>query len=877
MATVTATIDTKRAVTSEIITRRAVVGTLDQPYDLHLANLLLLGPVQFLRLRDSGATADDSSINNNDGINQATSLAAMMAQLTGPFGDLAPLFAHSNLTSVDLFSAGLAADIDMSEMSFALAIRAIGAGLWTDATARYPLILRSGTTANQITVQRAIYDGQIFIRRYTGGIIKQTTIVNLSDANWHIISFSVSENDGIQQTYLDGAPYGPAEVPGTWAGGALTLAQVSSPTAGQRWEGGIAEVGLFDRALSDAEQALLAGSYYVPPVPPTDVIDPTDPRYVLFNSYGAALYTRLTEDTGTIAYDWSDNLRAGSYTATSVPAMLSQLDGPYGRRSPLFSVANATELNLFSASLAAAINMAEMSCFIALKVSAVGIWTDATSRNPLLMRSGTTQNQIIIQRTTTNNQLIIRRTAGNVSKTTTLNSFNPTGWFTIGFEVSESGGYQNVYYNGIPEGSAITPDAWAGGALTLAQISPAVGSRWSGGVADFAIFPTAIGAEAQARLAGDFFAGILEADPGDYEHILITGQSLTEGTGSGGALTLTQLYGGNYKMSSRPVSTWLMPLHEVYNTNYPNLESPGSAIGNAIRAASGQQMIITRNGQDGQAYATLKKGTANYADGITQVTNARTRVGSTNYHCAGVSVIHGETDGANGVTAAAYQGYLEEWQSDYQTDINAITGEVGVLPMLLCQMSAQAGTVTNVLKQVSLGQVAACKDNPTLLFMACPKYMFTYADTVHLTAASYRWLGEYHAKAWKSIIAGNGWEPLWPDSVTRDGAVITLTMHVPAGPMVFDTTTVAAVPNYGFEYVDDTSSATISTVAIDGNNIVITLSATPTGANKKIRYAYTNQIGGVGPKGNLRDSDPTASIYGNTLYNWCVHFEEAVT
>lgn len=40
---------------------------------------------------------------------------------------------------------------------------------------------------------------------------------------------------------------------------------------------------------------------------------------------------------------------------------------------------------------------------------------------------------------------------------------------------------------------------------------------------------------------------------------------------------------------------------------------------------------------------------------------------------------------------------------------------------------------------------------------------------------------------------------------------------------------------------------------------------------------YTNQIGGVGPKGNLRDGDATTSIYGNTLYNWCVHFEEAVT
>ena len=32
----------------------------------------------------------------------------------------------------------------------------------------------------------------------------------------------------------------------------------------------------------------------------------------------------------------------------------------------------------------------------------------------------------------------------------------------------------------------------------------------------------------------------------------------------------------------------------------------------------------------------------------------------------------------------------------------------------------------------------------------------------------------------------------------------------------------------------------------------------------------------TGARGNLHDSDKTPSRYGNDLFNWCVHFDEAV-
>ena len=128
------------------------------------------------------------------------------------------------------------------------------------------------------------------------------------------------------------------------------------------------------------------------------------------------------------------------------------------------------------------------------------------------------------------------------------------------------------------------------------------------------------------------------------------------------------------------------------------------------------------------------------------------------------------------------------------------------------------------------------------------------------------------------------WDPLKPVKITRSGAIITVKFAVPVPPLVIDTTRVLAQTNYGFEYADDAASATINGVSVvSGDTITITLSTTPTGANPRLRYAYTgvsgawagcNQAGSA--RGNIRDSDTTPSLYGNNLYNWLVHFDYPV-
>ena len=295
------------------------------------------------------------------------------------------------------------------------------------------------------------------------------------------------------------------------------------------------------------------------------------------------------------------------------------------------------------------------------------------------------------------------------------------------------------------------------------------------------------------------------------------------------------------------------------------------------------------------AYSGLKRGTIYYNNGLARMNAAKSILQSQGlpYVVSAFTVVHGESNKYD--SAATYKSYLEEWQSNLETDSKLITGQTGSIPMFLCQLSSTTNTYSN--PRVAIGQLAAAEANPTKIYLVTPKYIFDYVETeqyiVHITGSASRRLGEYYGKVMKKVlIDGDTWKPLSPSTISISANVITVNFNVPVAPLQFDTIKVMSTSNYGFEYFDSTNSATISSVALgsNGTSILITLSNIPTGSNKKIAYAYTNtilpnNIGGgrylVGSaKGNLRDSDTTPALYTNSLpnnmgtelNNWCVTF-----
>ena len=390
----------------------------------------------------------------------------------------------------------------------------------------------------------------------------------------------------------------------------------------------------------------------------------------------------------------------------------------------------------------------------------------------------------------------------------------------------------------------------------------------------------------------------------EYYHInqvLATGQSLATGVGGTTVLSVTQPF-TNLMFDTgicTGVGTGFVPLVNTQReTMYPSfanlvtqLASTEVFIGLPAPIHS-HDILVTCHAVGGLNYRKLKKGSNAYQTGMNQVTQARNLalgLGLT-HTVRAVTNIHGETDHQTGNTH--YQMNLVQWQEDYETDVRAITGQETPVPMLHSQMSSWTwyGQATSL---IPIDQLNASKQVPDKLLLVGPKYFLPYADGVHLTSEGYQQLGEYYAKVYDwAVLRQRRWKPLWPVSAQASGSKIIVTFEVPDPPLVLDTTLVSDPGNYGFEYFEPspsrpvTSTAPIPTllgVAITGPvTVELTLSGPPAGNKPVVRYAYSGRPAApagpmTGPRGNLRDSDPTPSRHGYPLYNWAVHFEIPVT
>jgi hypothetical protein len=383
----------------------------------------------------------------------------------------------------------------------------------------------------------------------------------------------------------------------------------------------------------------------------------------------------------------------------------------------------------------------------------------------------------------------------------------------------------------------------------------------------------------------------------DYNHVLSTGQSLSVGAQGAPALSLEQPYdnlmfaGGVAAVSNL---TAFAPLVEGVD---PAVETMSSALANLVTQMAREEVLqyqpageqthdlfLSLHGVGGVAYAGLAKGTQPYANGMAQLSAAHSLmlIETRSHVVRAVTTVHGESDHVAGNTD--YEANLVQWQADYQADAQAATLQTEPVPLLQTQMSSWThyGQAHSI---IPAAQLAASENNPETIIMVGPKYALPYAaDGVHLTNEGYRQMGEYYAKAYRrTVLEAEPWLPLAPRQISRAGAIITVSFRVPAPPLVLDTTLVSNPGGYGFEYVDQSGNApVITTVELAGeDSVTITLSSVPTGTGARLRYAFTgvpNAPAGAttGPRGNLRDSDATASPNGYPLYNWCVHFDREV-
>ncbi len=429
--------------------------------------------------------------------------------------------------------------------------------------------------------------------------------------------------------------------------------------------------------------------------------------------------------------------------------------------------------------------------------------------------------------------------------------------------------------------------------------------------------------------------------PFDINHVLITGQSNAVSNSGTPVLSTTQPYtnvmfdtgvmpmkgcnGNGCTQYDAPAA--LLPLVEgdkffnyAVETAAAGLANQASFLATTKYALAGHDVLVSNHGRSGNTYWCLRKPVAAIANTTNTVCNYKNgylapfsqgmmevqsgkdlaAAAGKSYAVRAVATIHGESDdysyasggwefpldGHDGTNAAIadYADALLEWQNDYETSIQAITGQTVPVPLFVSQIS---GWNHGPYSKVAQNQLDAHVKAPGKVVLIGPSYhlALNQGDCLHFTNAGERRLGEYFAKVYAHVVfAGKTWEPLRPKSVTRTNEVITVQFHVPKPPLVIDEALVAAAANEGFRYVDASGAAApaITGVAITGPDTVqITLASAPTGANKRLYYAM-NQVKNTcigtpsGARGNLRDSDDTPSRTGTPLYNWAVHFDVAV-
>lgn len=383
--------------------------------------------------------------------------------------------------------------------------------------------------------------------------------------------------------------------------------------------------------------------------------------------------------------------------------------------------------------------------------------------------------------------------------------------------------------------------------------------------------------------------------PKAVNHLLFYGQSLSVGAVAGSVLSTSQPY-SNVTFNGGPRawsgSAWdfgtFKPLVEDAvspapdgGTNRAETVCSGAAnYASTIMARRGVNpashvILCSTAGHGGYRIDQLYKTSAWYSNLLAHVSGARAQ--TTDHAVHAIGWVQGENDVTASASYATYRTNLQQLQIDMENDIKAITAQTH--PVYLLTYQCSWGTKT--FKDVALAQLDLCQKN-SKFFLTTPTYHLPFAgDNIHLTAVGYKWMGAYFGRAYAALVRGERPQWLNPVSATLRGAELRVRFDVPQLPLVLDDVTLAATTNYGFAVLDGGAAATVSAIKTDGRDVVITLSAVPTGA-VTVRYALDYLGAGLaignGASGNLRDSTTDTILISSVsrpLYHVAPAFELA--
>ena len=368
-----------------------------------------------------------------------------------------------------------------------------------------------------------------------------------------------------------------------------------------------------------------------------------------------------------------------------------------------------------------------------------------------------------------------------------------------------------------------------------------------------------------------------------------------------GSATVPPFTPTNAALSMVPLVEPLRTITTTYPSPYPaNIygESFHTAMSDQLTSlaiSAGKADFVstqTEVGEAGQPISVIQKGATDtgttgraYAASLFEVA-AIARLAKAQGKSYGVGAIiltHGESDAGS----STYEGDMLALWSNYNQDLPPLTGQTFAIPMLLSQQHSNPMTAGST-SSATQAQWKIGVDHPGDVICTGPKYQYSYvSDYTHLINKDYERLGEKSAEVfYQRVVLGKAWQPLQPAAVSRSGRVITVSFDVPVAPLGWDTSlpaphqasNTAWAQGKGFEVSNGSTPVTISSVAIAGNSVQITVASDLPASGVTVGYAFTAdaapRANGTVRWGLLRDSDPFVGyLTGMPGQNYAVAFQ----
>ncbi|EIV3096554.1 TPA: hypothetical protein R6453_002344 [Klebsiella pneumoniae] len=373
-------------------------------------------------------------------------------------------------------------------------------------------------------------------------------------------------------------------------------------------------------------------------------------------------------------------------------------------------------------------------------------------------------------------------------------------------------------------------------------------------------------------------------------HLIITGQSLAAGGSTQAQSPVTTTAQADYGILSfetgpkvdfkydtlnESLLEAVIPCRENAGTR-PGQESPSSGMAFKIHDLTGHTVLVSDACSSGTAIADISSGSTTFTGATKMIQSAVAMAEKLGMQYVPVMVlIHGNQNAAAGTSISSYRTAMETLRSQYESVINAATGETQSLHMFVGQLSntiPYGGTAgTTKTNNIGIAQYQEARDN-ALIHLASAQYARPYSDGEHLTSAGYRTEGEVIGSVVGGWLNDNTKSSLVPieSDVVQSGTTITIPVAGCIGDLVIDTARVTDPGNYGFAL----TGATIASVAVSGSGTAAKIVITKTDSTTATAISYASQgIAGQNPgpvtgsRGCIRDSQSGSSLSGLPLYN----------